>query len=153
MSKDKPTFEDAVALLADKPTPHFLAQNSLIFYTGLQDLAARIANLEHSALEATFRLAALEDAHNTTAATVTAIQGEHTEQKKRLDAIEAKPAVNDRKLADLETRVRTVEGAVGSAGYKTALAKSDKPLVTPEPVKPNPIMHPGEAFEQRQERP
>jgi hypothetical protein len=149
MSKDKPTFEDAVALLADKPTPHFLAQNSTIFYAGLVDLQNRVANLEHSSLEATFRLTNLEDAHNTTAATVTAIEQEHADNKRRLDAIEAKPVVNDKKLADLETRVRTVEGAVGSAGYKTALAKPDKPALTPEPVKPNPIVHPIEAFEQR----
>jgi hypothetical protein len=126
MSKDKPTFEDAVALLADKPTPSFLAQNSLLFYTGLIDLRDRVANLEHLALEATFKIAALEGASNATVDRVNTIEAQHTEYKKRVEVVEQAPAVNDKKIEALETRVRTVEGAVGSTGYKTALAKPDE---------------------------
>ena len=123
MFKEKPTFEEAVALLADNPTPTFLATHFAIFHAGLQDLAARVANLEHGQLEATFKTAALESTSNAAVAKLNSVEGEHTSNKKRLDAMEARPIADGKKLDAIETRVRTVEGAVGSAGYKTALAQ------------------------------
>lgn len=152
MSKDKPTFEDAVALLADRPTPTFLASNAAIFYAGLNDLAERVANLEHGQLEATFRTTQLEDASNATVTKLNAVETEHTDNKKRLDALEGKPVADTKRLDTMETRLRTVEGAVGSAGYKTALAKpvEDRPEIkspftgfTAKPVE-LPVAQPGD---------
>jgi hypothetical protein len=128
MSKEKPTFEEAVALLADKPTPDFIARNSVALHAGLVDLRDRVANLEHRALEGIFRVARLEEAHNASIDRLNTIETQHTEYKKRVAAVEAAPDINTKKTEALETRVRTVEGAVGSAGYKDALAKPNKPI-------------------------
>jgi septation ring formation regulator EzrA len=127
----KPTFEDAVALLANRPSPLFLASQSDLIYAGFMDIAARVANLEHSALESTFRLSALEDARNKTVDKLNAVEADHIEYKKRVIAIEAAPAADKKQLDDMETRLRTVEGAVGSSNFRgspTDLGKIDKPI-------------------------
>lgn len=137
MTALKPTFEDAVLLLADKPTPAFIAANATILYAGLNDLAARVANLEHASLEATFRTAALEDVSNASVTKLNAIEAERTKEAQRLDAVEKAPAANDKRLSDIDTRVRTVEGAVGSANYNTTLNKPND--IKPSDVKPSDI--------------
>ena len=133
---DKQTFEQMVALLADKPSPMYLAQHVGLFYAGLQDLAARVANLEHAALEAGYRLTNLEDASNQTVAKLNAIETQHTEYKKRVEVVEQAPAVNDKKIADLEARIRTCEGAIGSANLKKPDPVKVEPDVKEEPAKP-----------------
>jgi len=130
---DKPTFEQAVNLLANKPTPTFLALNADVFYNGMLDLAARVANLEHASLESTFRTTALEGVSNDTVTKLGAIEGEHTAYKKRVEAVEQAPAVNAKKIDDLNTRVRTVEGAVGSANIKKAGPIEPIKTVAPTP--------------------
>ena len=114
----KPTFEDAVALLANRPSPLFLASQSDLIYAGFMDIANRVANLEHSSLEATFRLSAIEDAHGKTAAKLAAVETDYTDYKKRVVAIGTQPAADKKQLDDMETRLRTVEGAVGSSNFK-----------------------------------
>jgi hypothetical protein len=131
MSKEKPTFEDALALLATNPSPSVLLGAQPLIYAGLKDLADRVAVLEHAKLEAEFRLTNLEDVSNKTVNTLAAVEAEHTENKKVIAAVQAAPNANAKKIDDLDKRVRTVEGAVGSSTYKNRLDQPAPLGITP----------------------
>jgi len=49
-----------------------------------------------------------------------ALETDRATDRGRLDKIEASPVGDSKRVDDLEKRVRTVEGAVGSAGFKAA---------------------------------
>jgi hypothetical protein len=116
------TFEEAVALLANKPNPMSLGPHLSVFYAGFLDAANRIANLEQITLENKFRLDAIETRVAALGTTVAAVEQQHTQYKSRMTKVEEAPDVNGKRIDKLDTRVRAVEGAVGSANIK------DKPV-------------------------
>lgn len=134
----KPIFEDLVALLQSKPSLMSMGSHAEMIAGALVDIGNRVRNLEHNSL------ANAEAARVATAANVDQekriadLEGERTEAKKRLDAVEKAPVDNTKRLDDMDKRIRTVEGAVGSTNFAAA---KDKPAETtlfkgPSPTDP-----------------
>lgn len=132
------TFEQAVALLADKPNPMSLGPQVEVFYQGLLDASQRLQNLEHEFLKLKFQNDSLTDELSKTNIKLGEIEAQHTQYKNRVVAVEQAPHANDKRIDDLDKRVRTVEGAVGSASYKapTAIKPNAAPsnVGTPKPL-------------------
>lgn len=116
----KPIFEDLVALLQTKPGAYALAGHIDLITGGLVDLANRVKNLEHASLVSAASAQAATDAVAGQKARIDMIEGDNKDYKGRIEKIEAAPAADSKRLDDLEKRIRTVEGAVGSAGFKAA---------------------------------
>ncbi len=147
----KPTAEDIVALLQTKPSAFSLASHIDLFAGGLADLVNRVRNLEHASLVAKAgddKLTAAVADHETR---ITGLQGDEKAAKDRLDKVEAAPIDVTKRLDDLDKRVRTVEGAVGSTGFQDAkTAPKSAPFVGPDataPVAHNPSIFGGTAAE------
>jgi septal ring factor EnvC (AmiA/AmiB activator) len=88
----------------------------------------QIKNLQQYHLETKHRLGALEKTqaeHDQSIASLTKTRDETTS---KVAAIESKPANDTKRLDELDKRVTTVEGAVGSKAFKKAeKAEADKP--------------------------
>lgn len=116
----KPIAEDIVAFLQSKPSVIALSQHVDLFAGGFADLVNRVRNLEHASL-ANAHAAEAVTAQNVAYETrIAALEGNDKEYKTRIAKVEEAPTADGKRLDDLEKRVRTVEGAVGSAGYKAA---------------------------------
>lgn len=134
----KPIAEDVVALLQQKPSPIVLSQNLDLITGGLTDLVERVRNLEYALLAANegSRIATAKvDDHEKR---VAALEGDRRHDRTRLDKVEAAPHADSKRLEDLEKRVRTVEGAVGSTAYKAAKEAPAKtePFKGPDAIAP-----------------
>lgn len=108
-------LEDALAALkaehSDEPTmvqliDLIVAQNE------------RIKNLEHFSLEAKHRHAVVEKIQEEHSASIDSLAKTRDEQVSKVHAIETRPAQDTKRLDELDKRVTTVEGAVGSKAYK-----------------------------------
>lgn len=125
-----PIFEDVVALLQSKPNPLSLMQHMDIITAGLADLANRVKNLEHGVLQNAHGVSDLQQkvaAHETV---VRSLDADRTTVTGRLDALEKAPIDNTKRLDAVDARIRTVEGAVGSTGFKDASKLvADKPSI------------------------
>jgi hypothetical protein len=118
----KPIFEDLVALLQTKPSPFALAGHIDLITGALVDLGNRVKNLEHASLVAQAGDQRLVDTSAAYETRIAALEGNDKDYKTRITKVETAPAADSKRLDDLEKRVRTVEGAVGSTGFKDAKA-------------------------------
>ncbi len=87
------------------------------------DLNNRLANVEFWHIAVNERLAALEEKLALAAQTVTSLEADRDDHRKRVDAAEHAPAEAKAHLDTIEKRLRAVEGAVGSSAYKHPKAK------------------------------
>lgn len=124
----KRTLEDAVTFLTTKPNPMSLGSNVDLFAEAFADMAGRLANVEHQGLENKFRLDKTDTEVAALATRVQTAETERAQDHKRLDVVEKAPVDQAKRIDDLEKRVRTAEGAIGSVNVKAV-----KPT---EPVKP-----------------
>jgi len=90
------------------------------------DLAERVANIEFWHLATHERLTAWEERLALAEQAVTSLEADRADAKKRVDAVEKSPAETKERLDAMEKRLRTVEGAVGSAAYHGEKAKHSK---------------------------
>jgi chromosome segregation ATPase len=132
-------LEDVVALMQSKPNPADLPKSVELFTGGLVDLTQRLRNLEYHQVAEEHRLSLAEADLAECKGAVAAVSNEHRTMNSRLEAVEKAPADLTKKLEEIEKRIRTLEGAVGS----TAMAAAKKPadtslnLLKPtDPVKP-----------------
>jgi hypothetical protein len=137
-----PIFEDVVALLQSKPSPFALAGHMDVITGGLTDLANRLKNLEHGSL---VNAAGVDKANAKLAdheTRLSGFEGDRDDFKARIAKLEAAPEADKKRLDDLDARVRTVEGAVGSTNFAAAKdAPAPKPFTGPSPTDPvNPIV-------------
>ena len=106
------------AVMASDIEPKVLA-------AGLEDLKNRVSHTEHGHLRVLTQSASADERLKTVEATAGTLVAERDAMKKDVAAANAVPAANASKLTEIETRLRTVEGAVGAAPYKQ-----------PKPVEP-----------------
>lgn len=116
----KPIAEDIVAFLQSKPNVISLSQHVDLFAGGFADLVNRVRNLEHSSLTNTHGVNAVMAASAAQETRLAALEGDGKDYRARIVKVEAAPDADSKRLDDLEKRVRTVEGAVGSTGFATA---------------------------------
>jgi len=135
----KPTAEDIVALLQTNPSAWALSGHMDLFAGGLADLVNRVRNLEHRLLENNAIAKAATDANATQEQRLTVLEGDGKDYKARIAKIETAPAENTKRIDDLEKRVRTVEGAVGSASFKAAKEAPAKPEPFTGPAATEPV--------------
>jgi chromosome segregation ATPase len=133
-----PILEDVVALLQTKPNPADLPKSMELFTGGIVDLTQRLRNLEYQYLAVEHRLSLMETAVAESKTAVTAMVNERSAYNSRVEAIEKAPLDISKKLEAIETRLRTVEGAVGSTAFAAAKNPSAaiKPVDPAAPVKP-----------------
>ena len=117
-----PIFEDLVAYLQTKPGPTSFLQNMPMIEGALIDLANRVKNLEHSALVSQHAAKTLDDARLDHETRLQSVEADRKVAQTKIAAIEAAPATDTKRLDDMDKRIRTVEGAVGSTGFKAAQA-------------------------------
>jgi chromosome segregation ATPase len=123
-------FEEAIAAAkaAHYESPEILQLIDLIVAQN-----ERIKNLELYSVEGKHRLGALE----TTAAdhdhSIGSLAKSRDDHEARVKAVENRPAENNKRIDELDKRVTTVEGAVGSKAYKRNENKV-------EPVKTNGVV-------------
>ncbi len=134
----KPTAEDVVALMQTKPGAFALSQHLDVVEGGLIDLVNRVRNLEHGSLVAVENDRVLGLAHGDHEKRIQSLEGDRGTDRTRLDKLEAAPVAETKRVDDLEKRVRTVEGAVGSTSFAAAKAAPDKaaPFKGPDATAP-----------------
>src|ERR1700677_3896175 len=115
-------FEDAVTALKAE---HFEEPATLQLIDIVVSQNERTKNLEHESLVAKSRLGVSERIQNEHTESITSLAKTRDESVTRINAIEIKPIENDKRFEELDKRVTTVEGAVGSKAYKRAEAKQD----------------------------
>lgn len=127
-------FEDAVKILdANQHDAYALARHIPELVEGLKDASSRLQHLELSASQIAHRLANLEEANNAWAAQLASLASDRDAFRKRIDDVEKIPAASAKTLADIDKRLRAVEGAVGSSAYK---GTADKPILPTAAAKP-----------------
>ena len=123
-------FEDAIAAAkaAHYESPEILQLIDLIVAQN-----ERIKNLELYSLEGKKRMSETEKTVADHDASISSLAKSRDEHDANLKAINDKPAAEDKRIDDLETRVTTVEGAVGSKAYKRLDNKEGKVEPVPAP--------------------
>jgi hypothetical protein len=129
------TLEDLATYLEEKPNPADVPSDIGLFTEAIGDLRDRLRNLEYWHVQHAHRLLTLEQTQVDTTNKVAMLEGDQKTYRAKVDALEKAPAANDTKVEDLEKRVRAVEGAVGSTGYKKAV-EAPKPAELPKPAEP-----------------
>lgn len=120
-------FEDAVKILdANQHDAYALARHIPELVEGLKDANSRLQHLELGASQTAHRLSNLEEANNAWAAQLAGLAADRDAFRKRLDDVEKIPVASAATLADIDKRLRAVEGAVGSSAYK---GTADKPIL------------------------
>jgi wobble nucleotide-excising tRNase len=125
-------FEDAVTALKAE---HFEEPATLQLIDIVVAQNERIKNLEHESLVAKSRLGVSERIQNEHTESIASLARTRDESVARINTIETKPVEDNKRLDELDTRVTTVEGAVGSKAYRRAEARQDpslKPTVVDE---------------------
>lgn len=113
-----PTLEDAVLLTKNNPNPNEVVRKADVLYAGIEDAAHRLRQCEFKQLEHEHRLGKLEDRQRVHEADMSTFKKDRDDQRTRIEAAVSKPNDNEKRLEELEKRLRTVEGAVGSKYYK-----------------------------------
>jgi hypothetical protein len=103
---------------------------------GLEDLRNRMAHVEHTSLR-TLANSRLHDDHlKQIDDNVAGITNDRDEFRRQVKVATDLPLANQKKVEELEARVRSCEGAVGAAPYKPPVAvKPIEPIKVEEPVK------------------
>lgn len=115
-----PIFEDLVAFLQQKPNPASFLHNMDMIAGSLADLANRVRNLEHASLEAAHANKMQQDAQADHETRLASVEADRKTAQAKIAAVEAAPLDVKKQLDDMDKRIRTVEGAVGSTGFKAA---------------------------------
>ncbi len=117
-----PILEDLVAFLQSKPSPAAFLHNMDMITGATVDLANRVKNLEHSALVSQHADKTLDDARLDHETRLQSVEADRKTAQTKIAAIEGAPLDVNKKLDAMDARIRTVEGAVGSTGFKAAQA-------------------------------
>ena len=110
----KATLEELVAFLDGTTDPVKLSTRLDILRDGLADTASRLSAIEKGYLEVRGRISSTEDHTGAMEQKMGAIERDRDTHQQLIDKAIAAPAVHDKHLAELDTRVRTLEGAVGA---------------------------------------
>lgn len=132
----KPIFEDLVALLQSKPSPHILTTHNDLIMGALVDLGNRVRNLEHGSLVNADAVRVATVATDEHEKRIAALETDRTDARKRLEVVEKAPVDNTKRLDEMDKRIRTVEGAVGSTNYAAAKESPAAPFKGPSPTDP-----------------
>lgn len=108
------TFEEAVAILKSTDDPVAISRQIPALADGLADGLARLSAIERGYLEIRSRLHASDGALSDATTRLAAVEKDRDDLRKKFVAAEAAPGEHAKRLDQLDTRVRTVEGAVGS---------------------------------------
>lgn len=129
-----PSFDDLVAFLTSTPPPSplDLSKRFSVLAAGLVDLRDRLEAVEAEHLTNMHRISLVEDRETASEGRLNVIESTRGQYDARLDAVEKEPAVDAKRLDDIETRLRTVEGAVGHANLPDD-GKTPAPLVADKP--------------------
>jgi hypothetical protein len=92
---------------------------------GLEDLRNRMSHAEHSHLRTLHETRGLSDRLVTAENNINGITNDRDEFRRQVKTATDLPQAHEKKIEDLEQRVRACEGAVGTAPFKAA-----------EPIKP-----------------
>ena len=137
----QPIFEDLVAFLQTKPGAFALSSHIDLITGALVDLANRVKNLEHASLvsaDADRKLVVTSDDYEKR---IAGLEGDNKDFKARVGKVEGAPADSTKRLDDLDKRVRTVEGAVGSTNFQAAkTAPAPVPFKGPDATAPVAVM-------------
>ena len=127
-------FDDAIAALKAE---HYESPEQLQILELLVAQNERIKNLEHFHLEAKSRLGVAEAKQVEHEQSIASLAKTRDEHEVRVKTIEDQPEKDKARLDDLDKRITTVEGAVGSKAYRRAENRpaNDEPAVdsTPKP--------------------
>lgn len=123
-------FEDAVVALKAK---NFDSPEMLQVLELMVEQNERIKNVEHASLESRHRHDATEDTVTAHGVSIGSLAQDRDTQAKRISEIVAKPEADEKRIKDLETRVTTVEGAIGSKAYRR---NENAKVVEPLPADP-----------------
>lgn len=117
------------ALIAQLKSPDVVLASDVdpkVLAAGLEDMRNRLAHAEHTHLRAINASRAQEDRVTQLEQTTSSLEKDRDEFRKQVTTGTQLPIENQKKLTELEARVRTCEGAVGAAPYKT-----------PKPISPD----------------
>jgi hypothetical protein len=115
------------AVTAADIDPHVLA-------AGLEDLRNRMSHVEHSHLKVLANSRDKDDRLTALETTVGSVVNDRDEMRKVVKTSTDLPVENQKKLVELDARVRSCEGAVGAAPYKAPKEiEAEKPgAITPK---------------------
>ena len=112
-----------------------------VLAAGLEDLRNRMAHLEHAHLRTLVQTRAVSDRVDRHDADIATLTADRDEFRKTVNKATDTPIANEKKIVELEERVRACEGAVGAAPYKAPTvvepASPDKEI-KPVPLNPFP---------------
>jgi hypothetical protein len=112
------TFEEFVDNLEKTPSSVEMNRRFDVFVDAMRDVRHRLENLELAHIQHGTKTAELDSKTTEMHARLAGVERDRTDLKKRQDAVEATPVVHDKRLDDLEARVRMTEGAIGALGGK-----------------------------------
>lgn len=118
LANGQPTLEDAVTILEGKPSPAEVAKSMDTWTAAARDIRNRLQAIEHAHLEEMHKIARLEERVTAFEGRLISVETDRDVYKQRVDTLEKTPIDNAKRLDDYEKRLRTVEGAVGSASVK-----------------------------------
>lgn len=124
-------FDDAIAALKAE---HYESPEQLQILELLVAQNERIKNLEHFHLEVKSRLGVAEAKQVEHEQSIASLAKTRDEHEVRVKTIEGQPEQDKAKIEELDKRVTTVEGAVGSKAYRR---------VDPRPANDEPSPPPG----------
>jgi hypothetical protein len=130
----QPSFDDLVAFLTAQPppSPMDLSRKYGAIAAGMIDLRDRLEALEATSLANAHRSSLLEDREKLSEDRLNSLDATRGEAAARLDVVEKQPALDKARVDDLETRVRTLEGAVGHANLPDDGKTPAKPVDPPK---------------------
>lgn len=130
LSDGTQTFEDLVTLLQNTKNPSTLVHQMHAFAAGFADLGKRLQHIELEHIDHLTRLTHLEAQQNTFETQLDGYRHDRDTYKRAVDTAVQAPTANAKRIEDLEKRVRTVEGAVGSTTFKPQKPASGIPTAS-----------------------
>lgn len=145
LSDGTQTFEDLVTLLQNTKNPSTLAHQMHAFAAGFADLGKRLQHIELEHIDHLTRLTHLEAQQNVFETQLDGYRHDRDTYKRAVDTAVQAPTANAKRIEDLEKRVRTVEGAVGSTTFKPATvipppSDPEDGKANPPPARPRPTI-------------
>lgn len=113
-----PTDLDTLIAQLKSPNGSIAEMDHNVLAAGLEDLRNRMSHVEHSNLKVLANLRANDERLVGLENDSRGFKADRDEFRKKVDTATTLPAENQKKIAELETRVHTCEGAVGAAPYK-----------------------------------